>query len=84
MNDREETKVADETTSCVSREDFIALCEQVVLVAAELEQRDRRENPDGPNGWRLRKATVIKERLVEILEKQKPATERQAPRRLRA
>ena len=63
--------MADEHSKCVGREEFLALAEQVKLIAKVLDERDRFENPDGPNGWQLRKTTVIKERVEEILDQQK-------------
>lgn len=50
----------------VARDEFIALCEQVARIAAELESRDRKADPYGPNGWCFRTSTEIKRRVREI------------------
>lgn len=68
--------MAEETTAYVERKDFIALCEQVALIAAELEARDRFADPEGPNGWQLRKTTEIKNKVRKILERQKRRAQR--------
>lgn len=70
VTERGMRNMADESNDYVKREDFIALCEQVARLAAEVEKRDRFENPEGPNGWRLRKPTVIKNKVNEIRQEQ--------------
>jgi hypothetical protein len=56
----------DQTRAYVTREEFLALCKQVARLAGELEARERWEDPDGPNGWRLRTTTEIKRRVAKI------------------
>lgn len=53
----------------IAKEDFVLLCEQVALLAEEIEKMDRQRDPEGPNGWELRPATVIKEKILNIRER---------------
>lgn len=62
--------LSEDMTAVISaEEDFILLCEQVAFLAEEIEKMDRLKDPDGPNGWELRPATVIKENVLKILNR---------------
>lgn len=63
--------MTDKQNPSVTREEFVALCEQVARIAAALEAEDRFRDPDGPNGWQLRTSTEIKNGVLDILNQQK-------------